>query len=189
MNKAELQILFFEGISREQILSGITQCNNLEINNDEQLVITDDLISKLRFYLKQIQNRKKILIAPYKAKVDEIKDFSNGIESPLDDSSRKLTRKKSVYLKGKEEQRKKELLEKANDIDSVLNSAKTIIQKPEPIVSAIRKYKVPVIVEYDLKKIPIEYLILNESKVKADFKAGKKIPGVKLKWEEREAGV
>jgi hypothetical protein len=189
MTKKDLQVLFFDEISREQIINGINQCNNLEIDNDDQLVSADDLISKLRFYLKQIQTRKKALIKPYKDKIDEIKDFSSGIESSLDNASRKLTRKKSSYLKEKEEQQKKELLEKADDIESVLSSAKTMIQKPEPVVRAIRKYKVPVIVEYDIKKIPDEYLILNESKIKKDFKAGKKIPGVKIIYEEREAGT
>lgn len=189
MNKTELQILFFKEIPRDQIVSGIDKCNALEIDNDDQLIAADGLIIKMRFYLKQIQTRKGILIKPYKDKIDEIKDFAAGIETRLDGASRQLTRKKSAYLKEKEKLTKKELLEKADDIDSILEDAKKIVPTYQISVKPIRKYKIPVIVDFDLKKVPNEYLILNESKIKKDWKAGKKIPGVRLKMEEREMGV
>lgn len=45
--------------------------------------------------------------------------------------------------------------------------------------------RVLVIKDVDLSKVPVEYLVLDESKVKADFRAGTDIPGVTLEYETR----
>ena len=45
--------------------------------------------------------------------------------------------------------------------------------------------KILVIKGFDLSKVPVEYLLLNESKVKADYREGKEIAGVELEYEVR----
>lgn len=42
-----------------------------------------------------------------------------------------------------------------------------------------------VIKSFDLSKVPVEYLLLNEAKVKAAYREGKEINGVELEYETR----
>jgi hypothetical protein len=185
MNELQLQVLSETPI--QDIEQALKKCRALEITSEQSLIDCDGIIGRLRFYLKQIGIRKKSLCQPYKNQIKEITDFAKKFETEIDNASRALLEKKSAYMKKIEAEKQKKLMSAKLDTESILSQANDIIKTAEPpAVKKVTVRKYIEIVNYDLKKVPAQYLILNEAMVKKDIKAGKKIQGLTYKIVEKE---
>lgn len=131
---------------------------------------------KITAPLNESLKAARALFKPYKEKCAEVK---NAVKEQM-----------TTYLnaeaakKAEAEARDLARLERGTiKEETVVN--KMVKREMESVDATGTTFKQLVIVSVDLSKVPSEYLILNESKVKADYRAGTEIPGVELTYETK----
>lgn len=188
-----------------QVSEIVSTADSLIVNDENDYITATDLLSLISKINKKLEEKRKELVKPYNEQVKKINDFFKGYTEPLDRANRTVKQKALTYKQDQERKRQeeeraiREALEKARKEAESQNkevdipAAETVvIPKLIPTVRAglgtSTVKKVWTFAIEDETKIPREYLMVNEKKIREAIRKGiREIPGVRIYQEEELA--
>lgn len=179
-------------INRDQELehkSVIDTIKSIVIESESSYNLLTSFYNKARDLKKRIEGKRKELVDPYRSEIARINDAAKDLSDPLDQIIEIANNKTSKYVKLKEEEKAKEQeaineaaeLFGVEDQQYVVPLEKTFRGEGAMAVTKTeKKHKL-----LDITKVPIKYLMLNDSQIKLDIKLGiNEIPGLEI-YEEK----
>lgn len=167
----------------------LERVRGLEITDEDSFSAVTYAYRESRKIRKQLEEEKKLWLAPYKLVIDHANDVAKKLTAKLDEAEEIANRKTSAYLKQMEQ---KKLEEQRLRQEEVVKSGESNLEIYEPVDSTLRgegamvytvkekKFRV-----IDVNSIPRQYLMVNEALIKQNIKLGvNEIPGVEIYEEE-----
>lgn len=156
------------------------QISKIVIESEHDYELMAEKVDKLKWYDKLAAEEERNLIEPNKTAIDRIKNFFK----PLHQSVKLIeTASKQAMVEWREKVDKKEA-KIVQMFDEGKIGHKAYLSKLKEVqttgTSAAQVRKIKKLQITNEKLIPREYLIPDTSKITADLKAGKSIPGCKL---------
>lgn len=161
---------------------------NLIVDSKESYKEIDTLYSNAREIKKAVEDRRKYLVEPFRAKITQINDQARELSDPLDQIIEITNAKANGYMRMLEEIKRKndeKLREAAALFDAVeelyIPEMQQIRGKETIMVTKIeKKFRI-----LDITKVPTKYLVIDEATIKRDLKLGiSEIPGLEI-YEEK----
>jgi regulator of replication initiation timing len=176
------------------IKSQIEKCekivSTIEITSQESYDYAHKVGIKINALSKMIETEKKEITAPIKESVKKIEEKYKPWEIQVKNFKKMVGDKMVEYINAEnakkklEEERLAKRLEKGTmRLDTVVN--KLALAEETRTVTNGGMTTVLVIKVTDKTKIPMDYLIVDESKIKKDYHAGITIPGITYENEKR----
>jgi hypothetical protein len=155
--------------------------SDLQIKSQEDFDLAAQLVKQLKDYKDTAVVEKKHLLEPVKETMSRITNFFKPFENWVDEIEQDTKLKMSVYLQSIKA--KKEKLDRQFETGQI-KKASTYIGKASELRSAAESESATVreltIIEVvDIRKIPLEFLQPDMTKIKAAWKAGNPVPGTK----------
>lgn len=181
---------FPESQMKQAICDMVAFTKDLAVQCDESFRTATSLYRQARDWKKRIDERRKAAIEPDRARIAAINDKAKELTDPLDQIIEITNMKTASYTRLLEEKKKEEeakIKEAAELLDLVPSEIyiapmeKTIRGDGAIATTKIEKrFRVT-----DLSKVPLEYMMINESKIKTSLKLGVNIiPGIEI-YEEK----
>ena len=169
-----------------------------KIATEPELQEANEVLVKVKAVGKRVTEEKKKQLDPANATVKSIRDFWAPIEAQYQEAERiikdailsysrklaELAAKKEAQIEKKVEEGKMTFetgLKKIENLPTMQTSMGT--KKGMVGVRKVKKFEVE-----DLAKLPLEYHLANETKIRQAMHAGQELPGVKY-WEEETVSV
>ena len=166
-----------------------TFARELIVETEESFKVVTSLYRKARDWKKIIEEKRKAAIEPDRQRIAMINDIAKELSDPLDQvidiTNQKAASYTNFLLKKKEEEERKvkEAAEMLDILDDVyIPSLDTNLRGHGAMATTkeVKKFKI-----VDISKVPLKYLMVDESKVKSDIKFGiNTIPGIEI-YEEK----
>jgi len=168
----------------ETLVNNVPELLRVIIKNESQYQATLEEFKAVGEAEKKLREKKDSVLAPLK---QATKNF-NSMFKPYEDKIASVTmiyrNALNIWVQDRENQRRLELAK--IESDKRLKNPATIQARLSTVTeSSESTFNVDVVKVIDLKKIPLEYFILDEAKIKAAHKAGISIPGVEVVKEKR----
>lgn len=182
VNYMKNEIKTIENITSQQLLNSIKQ---LQMKKEQDYNTVSNLYSEARKYKTLIENWKKEAKRPYREQILAIDNEAQQYLDLCDQSIMLCNQQIGVYQANLREQAR------------LLEEAKAIFMKKEPIVIETIKpkktektttviKKVPVYKVINIKKVPVKYLQINEAALKKDLNLGiREIKGLEITEQEQ----
>jgi antitoxin component HigA of HigAB toxin-antitoxin module len=166
----------------------ITLSQSIQINNDKDLEKAVEVLSKLNKFLDQVTEEKEKITKPLLEALKVERARWKPLETQYENSISVIREKMSVYQTAQKELQERvanEAVEKISSGEISLETAvsklnesevKNKVEANSGSVSFITVKKYEVI---DITKVPVEYLLPNDVKIRADMKAGIQVEGVR----------
>lgn len=155
----------------------VKKLNNLTIKDNSDYARAAEYMKTLKLYKKQAEDFKAKIIDPLKQSISETQKFFAPFISLVDTTDQTIKQQMLDFANKQEEAKAKLLRGKTNNVNSTLSKLNALEVKSD--VAQIRQILELAILDVDA--IPRKYLVPNESLIKADLKAGKKVKGCELK--------
>ena len=172
----------------EQVGKCLTETKGIVISNQEEYDRAVLVGKKVNALLKMIDTKEKAITKPINDSLKQIRDIFRPYKAQVEASKEDITQKMMAYIRA--EDAKKRLAEEriAARVEKGTMKEETAIRKladveiaaPVTNGSTTSVLRVKVL---DIKAIPAEYLIIDEAKVKAAYRAGVEVPGVECFYE------
>jgi hypothetical protein len=200
MPKEEQSIAIVE----EKIRGMSAMVDGTQVTNDDEFAAVADRIKEVKTLAKYIKQEKEKFTAPAKAIIEEANTRFNPYIKECDNAAQTLEERAKKYYADKEKKIEADKLKIAARVEKGTLKAETAIKKLETLPeqqktvrtdkSALRMSKVAVAKIVEPEKIPDEYWVIDEVKVRrealARHKAGEQgIPGVVIEEELRSASI
>lgn len=190
----EKEISEFSDLAEKQmkvvIQDMVAFTKDLVVDNDQSFKTATQVYKQARDWKKIIEEKRKAAIEPDRARIAAINDKAKELTEPLDFII-DMTNVKSNGYQRLLEQKKKEEEEKIKQAAEALDiSFEDVYIAPQSSTirgdGAIATTKVEKRFRLvDLSQVPLEFLMLNEAKVKSSIKLGiNTIPGIEI-YEEK----
>lgn len=144
-----------------------------------------DFTANVSRALKELEKKRKELVKPMNDSVREINKFFRSLKVPFDQANEIMRQKLTEYRK--EEEKKRKELEKELQTEMGIPIAvpkQHTTQRGQEGQAIVKKYWTYEV--EDLSKVPREYLLLDDKKVKDAIKQGiRNIKGIRIYEEER----
>ncbi len=153
----------------------------------EQATAFGKEVSKMEKYIKA---EKEKVTKPMNEALKAARAIFKPFEEKCANVKADVKSKMSAYLAAEEKKRKEQeardlaRLERGTMKEETVTKKMVEREEGAPVVTGTT-FKHLVIKSVDLSKVPVEYLMLNESLAKADYKEGKTIEGVEFEYETR----
>lgn len=182
VNYMKNEIKTIENITSQQLLNSIKQ---LQMKKEQDYNTVSNLYSEARKYKTLIENWKKEAKRPYREQILAIDNEAQQYLDLCDQSIMLCNQQIGVYQANLREQAR------------LLEEAKAIFMKKEPIIIETIKpkktektttviKKVPVYKVINIKKVPVKYLQINEAALKKDLNLGiREIKGLEITEQEQ----
>ena len=164
----------------------------LVVDSDSAYKDITALYSRAKEWKKEVEDIRKKLIAPWRAKVAEVNDRAKELTDPLDQVIAIANSKANGYVQQLEAQ-------KAKEDERMRLAAALFDEEPgyiEPMASTLRGSGAMAVSKkekcfrlLDIAKVPAKYLVVDESAVKKDLALGiAEIPGLEI-YEETKTSL
>lgn len=169
----------------------VSKAKRVEIANESQREITTAHLEGIAKALKKMEGLRKQFVKPIKDSAKAIDQFFKERTAPMKEAEQVLRSKLGEYLdrieaeaaaaNAKAQEDHAAATEEIEALGGAPVAAPAVIAAPVKKVGSTTTRKVLHIEVEDLRKVPITYLVLDESAVKSAYKAGTKtIPGLIL---------
>lgn len=186
-------------IVKKEMLTVQKIANDFQINNDDDLAQSADILKKISEGEKLLTTRKEEITRPLMQSLSSIRDLFKPIELGFADSKKMLKSKVVAYQLEQEEKAEKEKARLAARVEKGTMRADTAASKIEAIeepkksvAGSVGKISTRILVKVrivDETAIPREYLVPDMAKItEAVLKQGIEIPGVE-KYEEKSIAI
>lgn len=144
-------------------------------------------VSKMEKY---IDNEEKKITKPINDSLKAVRDLFRPFKTKCADAKADVKSKMSAYLVAEEKKRKEQEAKDLARLDRGTIKEETVVKKmvareETATVTTGSTFKHLVIKSFDLSKVPVEYLILNEALAKQAYKDGVTIEGIEFEYETR----
>lgn len=173
----------------------ISELKELKITSQETLEQSAEGLKKISAVSKIIKAEKDKNINPAKQIIENVKNFWKPFETAIDEAEMHIKSEQTKWLEKvrkqqqeQEDKSKKELEEKLNngeDISEALANQGNKIERIEHKADAIKTYTYTGVRITDKAKLPLQYLIPDESAIKKALQSGVAVEGAELYTEER----
>lgn len=165
LNKKEKKVeLFIEKVSEIN-----------KIKSVEDLTRADEARIKIKDKLAQLEEERKQITAPINASLKVVNDRYKTLTVPLKELKEKIENMILEYRRVEEEKRLAEeerLIEiSGNPLVSVTNSVPEVIETRDSKTTFVKKWVYETV---DIKKVPRQYLMIDDSAVKEAISSGKR---------------
>lgn len=164
--------------------------NKVAVKNEKTEAQAAEVLSKLNKAKDEIIERKEQITKPLNAALKSARELFKPLEVDLDGAIHVVKESMSKYHTEVEEKRKKKLAQIAAREEKGTIKTETALRKVGEVGDVKKKVntdqgevqyaKVKEYVVEDEKKLPRKYLVPDMGAIKADLKAGKKVPGAKI---------
>lgn len=181
---------------------------NVAIKDSDSNALAVTIAGQIKKTAKKIEDARKAYVGPFNAHVKDVNALAAEIRSPLERAEKDLKKKLNAFAAQQELERRKaeeEARKRAQEEQEKLNreaaaagvEAPTVPEIVEPEESAtVRTAEGTAYMQSrwtyeleDLGKVPAEFLMLDEKKVRAAIKAGvREIPGLKI-FEQKSMAI
>jgi len=148
------------------------QEQDIEIQSEEQKEKVEDLLIKIKKKIKEIEKAREEYAKPF---YRQYKKLSNKFKEQKKPLEKKEDRIKNALLNYKES-KIKAIDEKETKTGEVIPKPAGLVKKDEGTISEMERVDFKIL---DKKKIPLEYLKVDKTKIRKDIKKGKEISGIK----------
>lgn len=182
-------------MSDENTIAIIDRASEIVIMNAEELTMAVSILSELNRALDEIAEHREKLTKPLNEALREVRERYKGPEEALKSRVNEIRRKMSEYqgrMLEEAQEAKEKLVERVKEGEikpgtAVKRFEKLIVDKSVDSEDGdsgvtfvpIKKFEV-----VDVRKVPIEFLMANEVKLRAAMKMGREVPGVRY-WVEQ----
>ena len=167
----------------------LTATSSLAVNSQEsydQALVVGKKVSAL---LKVIDAEEKAITKPINDSLKLIRDKFRPFKEQVEEAKKSIGEKMSAWVRAEEEKKRiaesriEARVEKGTIKEETAVNKLAKLEESAPVAQGgmTSVLRVEIV---DLKQVPVEYLLLNESLVKSDFRAGKEIAGVKCFYEK-----
>lgn len=171
----------------EERAKAVSTKANFKITSQETLKKANEIMATLKVAKKFVSEKKASIIQPLLLATKNTRELFKPIESIIFDAELRLKEGVLAYKKQVDEAiaKQKEKIEKEVESgEKTFDQASEKIEKVEAKTGEFKTRKIQKLVITDEKKIPREYLTINEVLLRRDLISGKSIPGAELKIEE-----
>ena len=184
MKKIKQKELKKEEKQLEVFIEKVSDIN--KIKSVEDLTKADEARIKIKDKLEQLENERKEVTAPMNKSLKVVNDRYKTLTVPLKELKDKIEKMILEYRRVEEEKRLAEeakLIEMSgNELATITNSVPAVIETKTAKTTFVKKWTYEII---DEKKIPRQFLMVNDSAVKDAISEGKReINGLKIYQEE-----
>jgi hypothetical protein len=154
--------------------------SDLKVVDNESYDLAATLMKNLKTLASQAEASKKKITDPINASLKAVREHFRPFEQTVDALQQDTKQKMQAFLLKQEQERAK--LEKKFEQGDI-KKVSTLVKKQEELTATSASAKVRKIQKLkivDVKKIPREYLVPNESLILEDLKAGKKVAGCEI---------
>ena len=140
--------------------------------------------------LKYIKGEKEKITKPMNEAVKAARAIFKPFEDRCEEVKADTKSKMTAYLTAEEVKRKAQEVKDLARMEKGTMKEETVVKKmvkreEDSTETKGSTFKYLAIKSVDLKKVPVEYLVLDETKAKADYKEGKEVAGVEFEYEIR----
>ena len=139
---------------------------------------------------KFIDGEEKKITKPLNESLKAARDLFRPYKEKCAEVKAEVKDKMVIFIKQEEEKKR---IQEERDLARLSKGTmkeetvtkKMVEREMESTTTTGTTFKHLVIKSVDLKKVPVEYLILDEAKAKADYKEGKEVKGITFEYETR----
>lgn len=170
-------------IIKTQVTKCVSATTNIVVTNQEEYDRAYEIGKKVSSLLKMIDDKEKSITKPINDSLKQIRDMFRPYKTQVEEVKTSIGITLNNYLQ--EEARKKKILE-----DRAVARFEKGTMKEETVVRKLAEIKqsstettgkttsVLTVKLIDISLVPKEYLLIDESKIKEDYRNGKTIAGV-----------
>lgn len=185
-------------ILEKEILPYIAKTEKLMvITSAKDMEVASEMRTQLKAYEKQVTAKKDEVVKPLNQTLKAIREWFAPLEDRIETSLDTINRAMITYQtaeKKKADAEEAKIAARVGEGKGKLKVETAIkkmdeIEKPSEVVATAsggtQFITVPVFKIVDVSKLPVEYILPNEVKIRAAMKAGIQLPGVEYSTEER----
>ena len=173
-------------VIEKQVSPIVTQAQSIKIVDSESLNKASDLRVKIKEAIDYVEQDKEKIYRPIKDALDEVnnryKPWEKSLEEALKTINSRMTKYQTeVYAAQKKEEERiaKQLSKGKIDVETAIEKIEAVAKVESTIETNF--VNMPELVIENIAKIPREYLIPDEKKIKAALSAGISVPGAVMK--------
>ncbi len=164
----------------------LMHARQVSIDSDDDATSNVELAGNMRKLSKRIEMTKKDITSPAREFVAKMNALANGYTEKLEQAIGLISSKVGKYNLAKVEEQQKELeilaiLEEAAGIQPSFVTAAPVKENTQTALASTYQRQDWSIEVEDISKVPMQFLMINESLVKTAIKSGRsEIPGLKI---------
>lgn len=171
----------------EERANAISTKANFKITSQETLKKANEIMATLKVAKKFVSENKAKIIQPLLLATKNTRELFRPIEEKINGAEIRLKEGILSYKKVVEERQAEQKAKIEAEVESgqkTFDQASEKMEKVEAKTEEFKTRKIQKLVITDEKKIPQEYFVIDEVRLRRDLLAGKSIPGAELKTEE-----
>lgn len=183
-------------VVEEKIRGMRAMLESTEVTNDDQLAEVAEKVEKIHTLGKFVRQEMERYTKPAQQIITNARERFLPYEKECIDGEAMLKSKAGAYMRAQEEERKRKEDQIAKQLENGRIKEQTAIRKMEAVGEAKRTVAAPsgarltmrtvkVVVIEDASKVPDEYWVLDETKIKKVALAGVEIPGVAVREDKQ----
>jgi signal transduction protein with GAF and PtsI domain len=173
---------------KEQEAKMLAATNGITIKTQDDYDNVVALGKKVSAYIKSIDTKEKAITKPINDSLKQIRDLFRPFKETAEAKKSEIKTVLAAFLHEQEQARKREEERIAARVEKGTLKESTAVNKlatleEQATVTSGTTTSVLRVKLVDIKAVPAEYLILDEAKVKAAYRSGVIVPGVKCEYE------
>lgn len=182
----EVQVVENQISSMNEIIASLPAVITTQAEYDQVYEVNKN-VHKL---LQAVDKKEKAITKPINDSLKQIRDMFRPFKTIVESAKKDLSARREVFIKAEEERKRKEAERVARRVEKGTMREDTAVSKlanleEEAVDTRGGMTSVLVVEVIDKSQIPGEYLIVDETAIKAAYREGKTIPGVNCKYEKR----
>jgi signal transduction protein with GAF and PtsI domain len=175
---------------KEQSAKCLSAVSGIVVTNQDEYDRATLVGKKVSALLKTIDEKEKLITKPINDSLKKIRDMFRPYKEQVENAKNDIKSKMETYIKAENERKAIEEARVMARIEKGTIKEETAVRKLGEIedtktVTSGTTTSVLTVELIDIKQVPAEYLLIDESKIKEDFRAGKEIAGVKCFYQTK----
>jgi len=171
-------------------MSKIVEALPVEITTQEEYDQVYEVNKNVHKLLQAIDKKEKSITKPINDSLKQIRAMFKPFKTVVESTKKDLSARREAFIKAEEERKRIEAERIAKRVEKGTMREETAISKlaqaeEETVDTRGGVTSVLIVKVLDKKAIPEEYLIVDETAIKAAYREGKEIPGVECSYEKR----
>jgi len=151
---------------------------------------TQEIGKKVNALLKNIDKQEKMITKPINDSLKKIRDLFRPFKTQVTDVSNDLKSRRQVFINAEEAKRAKKEAQIAARVEKGTMREDTAVGQLSDLETSAPEVNggmmsVLVVKVIDIKLIPEQYLMVNATQLRADYREGIEVPGVEFIYEKR----